>query len=45
VGSVTEEALRTGYGANPVEIRRRIGNEPQGTADDKSICLIRITEE
>jgi hypothetical protein len=45
VGSVTEEALKTGYGANPVEIRRRIGNEPQGTADDKSICLVRITEE
>jgi hypothetical protein len=45
VGSVTEEALKTGYGANPVEIRRRIGNDPQGTADDKSICFVRITEE
>ena len=45
VGGVTEEALKTEYGMHPVEIRRRIGNDPQGTADDKSICFVRITEE
>jgi hypothetical protein len=44
IGAVTAEALKSEYGGNPGEVRRRTGSEIQGTADDKSICIISIAE-
>ncbi len=44
IGSVTEQALKDDYAADPEGVRRLIGTQSQGTADDKSICLINIIE-
>jgi hypothetical protein len=44
IGAVTEKALNEEYAADPDGTRRRIITQSQGTADDKSICLIRIIE-
>jgi hypothetical protein len=44
IGPVTEQALNQDYAADPDGIRRRIITQSQGTADDKSICLIRVVE-
>lgn len=44
IGAVTEQALNDEYAADPDGTRRRIITQSQGTADDKSICLIRIIE-
>jgi hypothetical protein len=44
IGAVTEQALNQDYAADPDGIRRRIITQSQGTADDKSICLVRIIE-
>jgi hypothetical protein len=45
IGPVTEEVLQKEYGEDPVVVRRRIVTDSQGTADDKSICFIRIKED
>lgn len=44
IGPVTEQALNQDYAADPDGVRRHIITQSQGTADDKSICLIRILE-
>jgi hypothetical protein len=44
IGSITEQALNQDYAADPDGIRRRIITQSQGTADDKSICVIRLLE-
>jgi hypothetical protein len=44
IGPVTAEVLKNEYGVNPAYVRRRIGSDTQGTADDKSICFVSITE-
>jgi len=45
IGPVTEEVLQKEYGEDPIVVRRRIVTDSQGTADDKSICFIRIKED
>ena len=42
IGAFTEEALREEYKEDPDSVRRRIIAHSQGTADDKSICFVRI---
>jgi hypothetical protein len=42
IGSFTEEALKEDYQEDPDTVRRRIIAHVQGTADDKSICFVRI---
>jgi hypothetical protein len=44
VGKLTEEFLQYEYTDNPDAIREEITKQVQGTADDKSICILNIKE-
>jgi hypothetical protein len=44
IGSLTDQALQQDYPEDPDRVRGRIISQSQGTADDKSICFIRIKE-